>query len=218
MISDTPKILADGRELIARMATEALNLSHRERDVAKRLFEQWLVENADLREAVAARAISETASRAISRDIRIERTDVLRTAERLPIVENGVSVEAVVVPPRDACLPIPSREADQRRAARLTTLMGHLAFPLPVTNKLLGDAFPWEIKAALDYYWSHGRGQVKMAQRMALTLAALPDRNKPASRQRPCQESLDKNQVAKLWREADRLEQRRTLSLKRGAA
>ena len=204
--------------MIARMALEALNLSHRERELAKRLFEQWLIENQDLRVAIADRAIAQSAARAIAQDLRIENKDVLRTAERMPLAEDGVPVGAEVVPPRTALLPMASPEAEARRAARLTKHLGLLGWRLPNTDLLLGDAPAWEVKRALGYHWDRARGETKMAQFFALIWASLPDRNKPASRQKPVKEHMDRIQLQRLWNRAKAVEAKRTLSLGKGAA
>lgn len=206
-----PATNVSGSELARRMALEALNSCHRDREAARRLFKQWLRENEDLLEAVSGQSITYLITYALSHDIQVERRDVLKMSRALPIIESGISVGESVLPPRTVCIPIPSAQADARRAARLVKHSGLLAWPLPVTGKQLGDARPWEAKDGSLWYGGQRRGFGEKEHFLAFVWQACPDKDLPASKQRTIAEQLDLNTLRRLDERARIAEARKML-------
>ena len=188
-----------GSEITRTMARNALNQCGRDRNEARRLFKQWLRENDDLLEAIAGAAITTAINSALTTDIAIERKDVLSRERAMPVLGD-------TRPARGPCIPVPSREADERRAARVAAagfkLSGLFELPLPVTGKLLGEAKPWEVLEASLWYQNNARGQIAKAQFFAFVWQASPDRDKPATTQAPVSKHLNVETLRLLDRKA----------------
>lgn len=186
-------------EIIRNMARNALNACGRDRNEARPLFKQWLRENDDLLEAIAGPAITSAINSALTADITIERNDVVKRERAMPTLGD-------TRPPAGPCLPVPSREADDRRAARVAAhgfkMSGLFEFPLPVTGKLLGEAKAWEVHEASLWYQSNARGHLARAQFLAFVWQAAPDREKPASAQQPVSRHMDVETLRLLDRKA----------------
>lgn len=181
-----------GTQLIARLALEALNSTSRNRQNARQLFKQWLRENDDLLEAVAGPSIDRAITEAIARDLREERRDVIRLSRAAHTVTNSVPVGYDPLPaPRRACIPVRSEAAAARAAANVMRYEGFVAFKLPRTGKMLGDAVAWEIADGFREYEAQRKGFAVLARFLKLVWQSLPDHEKPATEQQPLRKHMD---------------------------
>ncbi len=207
----------NGQHLIRKMALEALTVCHRDRQAARRLFKHWLAENDELLEAVSGPSINIAIGYAIRHDIGVERQDVVRLARAAPRASNGVPVGGSVLPEKKGgCLPVPSDAAVARAAAHVKHYSGLLGFPLPVTGKLMGEARAWEILDMRTFYTDRRKAEGIREHFAAFIWLALPDRNKPASKQKPVSHWLDADAIQVLDTRAQVAAASKTLQLPDG--
>jgi len=208
--------MANGSEIIHRMALDALNACKRDRDSAVKLLKQQIRESDALVEMLADTAIQWALAQAVSRDIRQERVDVLREERAKAAMEAGAAVGGAGSDPRPVRLPaIPphaSPEAVERRAARVIKHMGLFGLPLPDSNKVLGEAKAWEVKDASIYHLKRGRADLGRAEFYGFVWQALPDRNKPADQQKPTSKHLDLKTLRRMDTKAQITVAKQTLS------
>lgn len=186
-----------GRDLIRKMALQALNATGRDKAAAERLYLQWLKENDQLLLAVAGPAVRSIILDAINNDMAQERRDVERIERARPVVTSSVSV-GPAPRTRPQCLPIPSAAADERRAARIFHHSGWLAWPLPETGKPLGDAKAWEILDAAHAYQGRRQANGQKERFLKILWQALPDHDKPEAEQKRVAAHLTSDVIGKM--------------------
>lgn len=190
-----------GHATIRKLAMDCLNATRRDPAAARRLLKQRIVEDDAMLEFLAGPALDVAIRWAVTNDIRVERRDVVEAARRSPSVPTSVLVGGAGSDPRPArtnAIFSPSPEAVARRQARMLHYTGWLAFPLPQTNVLLGDAKAWEVQNACRFYLDRRKAEGKRARLFAEVWKALPDRNEPESKQQPVARYLDAPALKKL--------------------
>lgn len=184
----------EGHAALRKLAMDCLNATRRDPAAARRLLRQLLVEDDALLDFFVGPALTVAINWAVTNDMRAERRDVVEAARRAPTVPTGVAVGGAGSDPRPERVTtafVPSAEAVARRQARLMHYTGWLAFPLPQTNVLLGDAKAWEIQNACRFYLDRRKAEGKRARLFAEVWRRMPDRNEPASKQLPVSKYMD---------------------------
>lgn len=171
------------------MVVSALNECQRDPDKARARVLLAVHADPAALACVVEQAIDAAIGQEIRRDFHEERQTIRRVERARPTVTNDVTVGQPA--PRATALPVLSDAQLGRAAANVVHYEGLMALRLPVTRTLLGDAPAHQIQDAFLFHDAQRRGSSVWARFYKKLWLSIPDRDLPASQQKPLHKHLD---------------------------